>query len=833
MIGTTNLKRTSTSLSTNSLVVLLFCCISLIANAQFDRQLWFFGDEAANSGMIFQNSSAQPFSTNLKGLIDLSESNVMLANTSVVNFYSNGETILNNLSRPFPNAKDLKGSARSMYGSSLVDSPVSCDEFYIFYTESTDDGPSRKLYYSVIDMTIEVEDFLFTGLGDVIPDQKDIDITPPSVDIGESLYVVDKLIPKEGSWLFASDRSNQSILIFDISATGIVVHGEYVLSQISSSLPTGDFSTVVFNSHKINDKTSKLTFAPSSEEGVTGFPIGAMNFDRQTGEFDIATNVEIASNTTSTYGTAFSSDGSKFYYSDHIDKTLFQYDFNNDITTLIGTSSHNGKTGGLKRAINDEIYWAHQFSIEGDDRTIKTLSSIQQPNNSGTSCGLNFESYDINTSGLPIRIGVFPLIISEALAPKAIVVNEANCGMTDGSVSVLVDPRLEPLTYNWSDGGTDRTLENVGAGQYIVEMMSLDGCMYVDSITVTELSAFTITDISVEGKDPSNCLASDGQFIIDSPDFSEGDMIEVMYTDQEQQDFLFLFEVNNEEVIVVDNLSIGDYFNIMVRGVDEDCNIPVPDTISLIGAIETPDLGNDTLLCRGMQYLIEPASTYNSYLWSDGSNAPSITVSETGVYEVAVTNIDGCFSNNSVYVQFAENPNVSLDQVVELEFGDSTILMPSVTSEDEVSYEWSPPLGLSCSDCLSPTAKPLSNQEYFFEVFSDSDCKDSASIMVSINHKAGLIFPNTFSPNGDGTNDIFEYTVSSDEVALIRSFIIYNRWGEPTFNRQNISIDEANFGWDGTQNGTNSETGVYIFMVEVELINGDIVEDNGDVLIVR
>mgnify|MGYP003116663393 FL=1 len=64
-----------------------------------------------------------------------------------------------------------------------------------------------------------------------------------------------------------------------------------------------------------------------------------------------------------------------------------------------------------------------------------------------------------------------------------------------------------------------------------------------------------------------------------------------------------------------------------------------------------------------------------------------------------------------------------------------------------------------------------------------------------------LFIPNTFSPNGDGHNELFfVYGVDSHKV---KTFIIYNRWG------QKIHEVSGNIPWDGK----NSSIGVYTYSV--------------------
>ncbi len=66
-----------------------------------------------------------------------------------------------------------------------------------------------------------------------------------------------------------------------------------------------------------------------------------------------------------------------------------------------------------------------------------------------------------------------------------------------------------------------------------------------------------------------------------------------------------------------------------------------------------------------------------------------------------------------------------------------------------------------------------------------------------------LIMPNAFTPNNDGTNDLFLPAIQSGNVNYFH-IIIFDRWGGPIFETEDIHE-----GWDGTVNGNQAPSGVY------------------------
>jgi len=93
-------------------------------------------------------------------------------------------------------------------------------------------------------------------------------------------------------------------------------------------------------------------------------------------------------------------------------------------------------------------------------------------------------------------------------------------------------------------------------------------------------------------------------------------------------------------------------------------------------------------------------------------------------------------------------------------------------------------------------------------------CSDTTCAMIYVEHEEGRVYvPNTFTPNGDSTNDIFKVRGQNIEELTLT---IYNRWGEILF----ISHD-MNVGWDGTYNNQNCANGMYIWTIIVTTFDGN------------
>ena len=103
---------------------------------------------------------------------------------------------------------------------------------------------------------------------------------------------------------------------------------------------------------------------------------------------------------------------------------------------------------------------------------------------------------------------------------------------------------------------------------------------------------------------------------------------------------------------------------------------------------------------------------------------------------------------------------------------------------------------------------------------------DSGVIKLTIS-ESKLEFPNAFSPNGDGTNDIYRAKPEYKNIISFRA-IIFNRWGQKLYEWS----DPAS-GWDGKYNGKDVKEGIYFVLVEAKGADGKEYQIKRDVNLLR
>jgi gliding motility-associated-like protein len=89
-----------------------------------------------------------------------------------------------------------------------------------------------------------------------------------------------------------------------------------------------------------------------------------------------------------------------------------------------------------------------------------------------------------------------------------------------------------------------------------------------------------------------------------------------------------------------------------------------------------------------------------------------------------------------------------------------------------------------------------------------------------------IFVPTAFSPNATGTNDM--HCVFGTECIKTMTFNIFDRWGNKVFE----STDPKAC-WDGTYNGQALDPAVFVYHLSATLNNGELVERQGNITLVR
>lgn len=91
---------------------------------------------------------------------------------------------------------------------------------------------------------------------------------------------------------------------------------------------------------------------------------------------------------------------------------------------------------------------------------------------------------------------------------------------------------------------------------------------------------------------------------------------------------------------------------------------------------------------------------------------------------------------------------------------------------------------------------------------------------------------NIFCPDC-GINNTFFVQGRDSNISIIKSLIIYNRWGSMLYSITDIPPNEPDLGWDGTFNGSIVDPGVYVYVAEIEFNSGVVDFYSGDITLIK
>jgi gliding motility-associated-like protein len=214
------------------------------------------------------------------------------------------------------------------------------------------------------------------------------------------------------------------------------------------------------------------------------------------------------------------------------------------------------------------------------------------------------------------------------------------------------------------------------------------------------------------------------------------------------------------------------------------------------------DLGPDTVLCDGEVLLLGAGNPGSTYQWSTGSTAPTLAVRQTGTYSVMVGN-GYCQRSDAISVQFNPSPIQMATRQFHTCLGEDQQYVRLDAGNPGSRYDWS--TGESSQVILAGAYG-----WYVVEVLNQFDCaaRDSAHVIEYC--PSAIFIPNTFTPNGDGTNDIF---IPVGKNIATMQLLIFDRWGNLLFETN----DPAS-GWDGTYGGRVVENDIYVWRLSYRFL---------------
>jgi gliding motility-associated-like protein len=261
----------------------------------------------------------------------------------------------------------------------------------------------------------------------------------------------------------------------------------------------------------------------------------------------------------------------------------------------------------------------------------------------------------------------------------------------------------------------------------------------------------------------------------------------------------------------------------------------IAEPAQLFATVPVPD----NPVCNGFQTTLTvtgaSGGTGNNYLFSV-DNGPAQMINSlipvfAGDHLITVFDERGCQYDTLLSIIDPEPVIVDLGPDLTVALGDSIRLNALVDGPSTIdSYIWTPDQLLSCNNCDAPFANPVEDQLFDLIVIDINGCEGQDQIRLSVD-KARLVYiPNGFTPNGDGVNDKWQ-VFTGPGVRQILGTHVFDRWGNLVFEsgQEPPPMSFGSAGWDGRAENSLMNPGVYVYLVQVEFIDGRIFTYRGDV----
>jgi len=285
---------------------------------------------------------------------------------------------------------------------------------------------------------------------------------------------------------------------------------------------------------------------------------------------------------------------------------------------------------------------------------------------------------------------------------------------------------------------------------------------------------------------------------------------------------------------VIENLGVGEYLVLVTD--DNNCEMLITTVIESLYELELILNVSDNICFGESDGVIDLSGNPNGLTFSlDNETFIEKAIFDNlpaGFYTIYGLDEYGCRYNAFVELYELEEIYVQLPDDTTILFGESFVIYPNTNVEGDLIYEWPTFEGLDCKDCFTPFTQPLSDIIYTLKIVDEYGSETEDEMRVIVKKEEQVFVPNIFSPNGDNINDFF-FPKTGPGVKSILKIDVYDRWGGMMIENSNFDSNDPSMGWDGTCNGALVNPGVFVFIIDVEFIDGTTEVYSGDITIVR
>ncbi|MEO0726214.1 MAG: gliding motility-associated C-terminal domain-containing protein [Bacteroidota bacterium] len=409
-------------------------------------------------------------------------------------------------------------------------------------------------------------------------------------------------------------------------------------------------------------------------------------------------------------------------------------------------------------------------------------------------------------------------------------------GLSDGGITITPMGGTGPYDILWVETGeTTATISGLAANEYNAIITDANDCPFAQNVELPEPDPLVIAVDPVTTTEFVSCAGDmDGVIGVSA---TGGNV-------DPNNPYQFSWDIGQSGQIV-SNLAAGTY-TVMVTdfmGCTDDLSYTIlePDPITFtLDPIQPPLCFGDPTFVTIDTVFGGANNAFEEYTFMVDNNGLSFPVIQpatvfAGDHIVTVEDINGCTAETTFNIASPGQIIIDIASPIVVELGDSTTqLLPNITPSDNYNYLWTPGLYLSSDTIRNPFVFPEESLEYTLTIVNENGCSATETVFVELDANRNVFIPNIFSPNGDGRNDEFRIfaCLGVDQITSAR---LFDRWGGLLVEQ--TLLDPACLNgtplWDGTKGADTLPPGVYVYMIEVEFLDGVVLTYRGDVTLIR
>jgi gliding motility-associated-like protein len=512
--------------------------------------------------------------------------------------------------------------------------------------------------------------------------------------------------------------------------------------------------------------------------------------------------------------------------------------------------------------------------------------------------GVTAGGYTINVTdalGCTITENYFITQPPVDLTGSAVATNALCAGQASGSVTASGLGGTTPYIFQWNNGQSGPTINNVAPGLYVVNIIDSNNCVFTTTATVTAPSALVasgvVTSATCSGSstggvtltvtggttpytfawsnntasqnltgviantytvtitDANNCTLVQSFIVTEAPSlltsvsgnnpdcFGNATGFAVANAAGGTPPYNFTWSTTPAQNGIMGVKLLGDvtYF----VSVNDANNCQVIDSVRLVNptpvTVVTVPINVKCFEGNNGEITIQASGgsgLYEYYLNGVFQTSPVFTGLTAGTYTAVAEDNENCVGSTNITITQPQGFTVNAGADLVSVKGQTVQLTGTATSANGIlSYDWTPAATLSCTSCQNPNATPDSTTTYVLLAMDGDSCIGFDSVTVFVKYTIQYFIPNAFTPNDDKLNDFFEFDILG---AKSIETSIFNRWGERVYFNANQSNGAINGNaWDGKKDGKVVPSDTYLYQLKVSFFDDTEETLSGTISVVR